>query len=365
MSHCLLHTNANHGGAFATSVACDALVVEAQTALADFLHAPDPAEIVFGANMTTLTFALSRAVARTWRPGDEVLVTALDHDANHTPWVLAARDAGATVRVVGIRPEDGTLDVDDFRRQLSPRTRWVAFTAASNALGTLTPVRTLVDLAHAVGARVAVDAVHYAPHLRMDVQAWDAEVVVCSAYKFFGPHVGVLWGRRELLAEWPAYKVRPAPECLPDRWMTGTANFAGIAGTLAAVNYLAQLGGPGSRCAALDRAFAQIRTAEVALGQQLLAGLQTLPDVRVYGITAAERWPERVATVAFTHARYTPAELAGRLAEHGIFVWAGNYYALPLTTALGVEPLGMVRVGLLHYNTAAEVERLLALLADW
>jgi cysteine desulfurase family protein (TIGR01976 family) len=364
----LLHHNANHGGSFITSRENDAMLAQAQQACADLIGCDDPETIIFGANMTTLTLAFSRALARTWQPGDAVVVTQLDHDANYTPWVLAARDAGAEVRVCPVDPRDCTLDLDALARLLTPRTRLVAVTAASNAVGTLTPLPQIAQLAHAVGAQVFVDAVHLAPHRLIDVQAFGCDYLVASAYKFFGPHVGVLWGRRELLESLRPYKVRPAPEQLPDRWMTGTQNFACIAGTLAAIDYLAELGrrlapAAATRRAALVAAFAAISDYERWLGAELLAGLGQLPDVRVLGITDPARFDQRVPTVSFTHARLAPREVARRLAAAGINVWSGNYYALPLTESLGLEPAGMVRVGLLHYNTPDEVHRLLDTLA--
>ncbi|MFO0872184.1 MAG: cysteine desulfurase-like protein [Pirellulales bacterium] len=362
--------NANHGGCFATSRESDDWLDLAHQGLADFVGATDPGEIAFGANMTTLTFAFSRALARTWKPGDEVLVTRLDHDANFTPWALAARDAGATLRVVEIHPEDGTLDLDDLRSKLSERTRLVAVGVASNAVGTINPVAQITRWAHAAGAQVFLDNVHAAPHGLTDVAAWGCDYLVCSAYKFFGPHVGVLWGRRALLENLEAYKVRPAPDTLPGKWMTGTQNHECIAGALAAVDYLADLGRLVSgqvtapRRTALQAAFAAIGPYERELGQHLLRGLRSLPEIRVWGIDDPERAGERYPTFSFTHDRYPAAELAMRLGQRGIFAWHGNYYALNLSTAWGREPQGMVRVGLVHYNTAAEVDRLLAALRD-
>ncbi|MFH1268312.1 MAG: cysteine desulfurase-like protein, partial [Planctomycetota bacterium] len=337
--------------------------------LADFLGTGDPETVVFGANMTTLTFALSRALARTWEAGDEILVTRLDHDANVTPWVLAARDAGATVRHVEIHGEDCTLDVDDLANRLSPRTRLVAVGCASNAAGTINPLEEIVRLAHEAGALVFFDAVHYAPHGLLEVERWGCDFLACSAYKFFGPHVGVLWGRRELLTTLPAYKVRPAPDDIPGRWMTGTQNHECIAGAPAAVEYLADLGrwlAPDApdRRGALRAAYRGIVAYERDLVAEILAGLAELPDVKVWGITDPERFDQRVPTVAVTHRRLAPAELAEYLASRGIFVWHGNFYALPLTEALGLEPEGLVRIGLLHYNMAEEVERLLAALRE-
>ncbi len=369
VSDYLLRTNANHDGLFATSRESDAMLRAAHRALADLVGSDDPDTIAFGANMTSLTFALSRALGQTWRPGDEILVTRQEHDANVSPWVLAARDAAATVRHVAIRADDCTLDLDDLAEKLSARTRLVAVGCASNATGTINPVAEIARLAHQVGALVFLDAVHLAPHGPMDVVGWGCDFLVCSAYKFFGPHVGVLWGRRELLTELPAYKVRPAPEELPGRWMTGTQNHEGIAGTLAAVEYLADLGrhvGPEAvaRRAALEAAYTAIATYERGLVAELLAGLAGLPDLRVWGIADPERLAERVPTVAVTHRRLRPAELATYLGERGIFVWHGNLYALPLIEALGLQREGVVRIGLLHYNTREEVQRLLATLAE-
>jgi len=365
VSHYLAHTNANHGGHFATSVESDKLLAEAQQGLANFLGAGDPATIVFGQNMTSLTFALSRSLARTWKSSDEVIVTRLDHDANVSPWVLAARDAGATVRYASIKDEDCTLDLEELRHLINERTKLVAVGCASNATGTVNPVREIADWSHQVGALVFLDAVHYAPHRLVDVEALGCDFLACSAYKFFGPHVGVLWGRKRLLDELEAYKVRPAPLTPPDKWMTGTQNHEGIAGALAAVEYLADLGRTLSgneslpRRAALREAYREIALYERALVARLLAGLDEIADIKVWGISAAERLDDRVATVSFTHDRFSAAEMAERLGKMGFFTWHGNYYALHLTENLGLEPEGMLRVGMVHYNTLSEVERLL------
>jgi len=365
----LARMNANHGGRFTTSRESDAVLDSAHAAVARLLGTDDPDTVVFGPNMTSLTFALSRALGQTWQPGDEVLVTRLDHDANVTPWVLAARDAGAVVRHVEIRREDCTLDLEDLAAKLSPRTRLVAVGCASNAVGTINPVQQIGRLAHEAGALVFLDAVHYAPHRCVDVRAWDCDFLACSAYKFFGPHVGVLWGRRELLTELPAYKVRPAPDGIPGRWMTGTQSHEGIAGTRAAVEYLEELGrtlepdASESRTALLA-AYRGIMQYEHRLVADLLAGLAELPSVKVWGITDRVRFDDRVPTVAITHQRLSPRELAESLGARGIFTWHGNFYALPLTEALGLEPDGLLRIGLLHYNTSEEVGRLLASLAE-
>ena len=360
--------NANHGGLFATSRESDAMLAETHRAFADFVGAADADEIAFGPNMTTLTFGLSRALAKTWKRGDEIVVTRLDHDANVSPWVLAAEDAGATVRHVDIHREDCTLDLDDLRRKLSSSTKLVAVGCASNAVGTINPVKQIVQWAHEVGALVFLDAVHYAPHALIDVADWNCDFLACSAYKFFGPHVGMLWGRRTLLEELPAYKLRPVPDRIPDRWMTGTQNHECLAGAKAAVDYLAQLGRRLSneesldRRAALGAAYQTIGDYEEKLADQMLDGLCRIPDVAVYGITQPDRFHERVPTVSITHAKLRPEELADALGQQGLFVWHGNYYALPLTEALGLEPEGMVRIGLVHYNTAEEIDRLLVCL---
>lgn len=361
MGNYLLRHNANHGGVFATSRENDQLLHDAQRAAADFVGASDPNAIVFGANMTTLTFAFSRALAQTWKPGDEIIVTQLDHDANVTPWVLAARDRGVKWRCVRFNPENCTVDLDDFRAQLSSRTRLVAVGCASNAVGTINPVQEIIALAHGVGAEVFLDAVHYAPHALIDVEAWGCDYLVCSAYKFFGPHVGILWGRRERLDAMHPYKVRPASDDSPDRWMTGTPNFEGIAGTRAAIDYLTGLGNGSDRRSRLESAFQRFGEHEREIGSRLLDGLNDLPNVRVIGLPTMTG---RVPTVSIVHARHPAKAVAEHLDRRGIFVWHGNFYALNLSETLGLEPHGMVRIGLLHYNTADEVDRLLEALRE-
>ncbi len=364
MSDYLFHHNANHGGLFATSVENDALLLEAQQAAADFVGASEPEAIVFGANMTTLTFAFSRALAQTWQPGDNIVVTDLDHDANVTPWVLAARARGVAVHYVGIRTGDCTLDLADLDRKLNSKTRLVAVGCASNAVGTINPVRDIVKRGHAVGAEVFLDAVHFAPHNLIDVESWGCDYLVCSAYKFFGPHAGILWGRRERLEELTPYKVRPSANDMPDRWMTGTPNFEGIAGVRAAIDYLADLGAGMNRQTQLSSAFDRIGGHERELSQRLLRGLAEIPAVRVLGITDPARVAERVPTVSIVHRQLPAKAVAEHLATRGIFVWHGNMYALRLSEALGLEPHGMVRIGLLHYNTADEIDRLLEALRE-
>jgi cysteine desulfurase family protein (TIGR01976 family) len=362
--------NANHGGVFATSRESDRILQSAHEAVADLLNAPSADEVIFGPNMTTLTFHLSRSLARTWRPGDEVIVTRLDHDANVTPWALAARDAGATLRTCDIHPEDCTLDLDDLRGQLGSRTRLVAVGCASNAVGTINDVRTVARWAHEVGSLVFLDAVHYAPHGPMDVLDWGCDFLACSAYKFFGPHVGILWGRRELLERLPAYKVRPASDALPDRWMTGTQNHEGLAGVAAAIEYLRALGAASANPAddprrRLRAGMAAIQAYEADLSLRLLKALAERPRFQVWGITDPHRLAWRVPTVAITHADRPAPELAEHLAARQIYVWHGNLYALSLTERLGLEQRGgMLRLGLVHYNTAEEIERLLAALDE-
>jgi cysteine desulfurase family protein (TIGR01976 family) len=356
--------NANHGGAFATSVESDRVLHEAHVAAADLVNAPSPDEVVFGQNMTTLTLHLSRSVGRTLRPGDAVLVTRLDHDANVRPWVLAARDAGAEVRWVDVNPEDCTLDLDDLGRKLEGRVRLLALTCASNAVGTMPDVKAVTRLAHAAGAWVFLDAVHYAPHGLIDVRDWGCDFLACSAYKFFGPHVGILWGKRRWLEELEPYKVKPASDSLPDRWMTGTQNHEGLAGLTAAVDYLASLGAGADRRQRLVNAFAAIRAHEAGLLRLLLDGLAERPRFRVWGITQGDL-ARRAPTVSLTAADCPARRLAEGLAERGVFAWDGNLYALELAQRLGVEPRGgFLRLGLIHYNTAEEVERALRALDE-
>ncbi|MCU0494229.1 MAG: cysteine desulfurase-like protein [Chloroflexaceae bacterium] len=377
------HANANTHGAFLTSQRTDAVLDVAHAAVADLLGcAPD--EVVFGPNMTTLTFAISRAIGRELGPGDEIVVTRLDHDANVAPW-RALEERGVTVRAVDIDVEDCTLDMADFAAQITPRTRLVAVGYASNAVGTINDVQRVVELAHSVGALVYVDAVHYAPHGPIDVRELDCDFLACSAYKFFAPHVGCLYGKREHLERLQPYKVRPASNAAPDRWQTGTQNHEGLAGTIAAINYMASLGEMGgkrltidlespisnlqppisNRRAALVRAMMLIQEYERGLSEQLIAGLLAIPGLTLYGIREPERFGSRTPTVSFRMASHTPRAIAEFLGQRGIFVWDGNYYALSLTERLGVEAEGgMVRVGLAHYNTAEEVERLLAALRE-
>jgi len=369
VSRYLGNTNANHGGNFLTSLESDAILAAAHRAAADFMGSDEADLVAFGANMTTLTFALSRALAGTWEAGDEVIVTRSAHDANFTPWVRAAADAGVVVKYVGIGDEDGSLDLDDLSAKLSGRTRLVAVACASNFSGTVHPVEKITGLAHDAGAKVFLDAVHYAPHAPLEVDQWRCDFLACSAYKFFGPHVGLLWGKRRWMEELPAYKVRPAENTSPGRWMTGTQNHEGIAGTLAAIDYLADLardgGEPADRREALLGTWKLIAEYERGLLRRLLDGLAGIEGLKVWGITDPTREHERVPTVSFTIKDRPSVQVDRHLASRGIFAWSGNFYALPLSEALGLEPDGAVRVGLLHYNTAEEVDRLIAALQEF
>lgn len=364
----LVHCNANHGGAFPTSRRSDAIVAAAHQAMANLLGC-DAEEIVFGANMTTLTFAISRALGRELQSGDEIIITLLDHDANFSPW-KALEERGCVIRAVDFNTADCTLNLAELRGALNPRTRIVAFGYASNAVGTINPVREIVSLAHAAGALAFVDAVHYAPHGAMDVRQLDCDFLVCSPYKFFGPHSGALFGKREHLARLHPYKVRPCTEELPYRWETGTQNHEGMAGVAAAVEYLADLGrqcdpSATSARAALLAAYHAIRAYEAELAARLITGLLAIPGLTFYGIADLARSAERVPTVAVRLAGHSPRELAEHLGGQGIYAWEGNYYALNLSERLGVEGSGgMLRLGLAHYNTAEEVDRTLACLRE-
>jgi len=376
MSRYFIEANSNVHGGFLYSDRTDETILAAREAAADFVNAPDPNEMVFGANMTTLTFGISRAIGRTLSPGDEIVVTRLDHDGNISPW-LALQELGAVIRWVDFDPSDCTLDLDALETAINRRTKVVALGYASNATGTINDVRLAADLAHAVGAWVYVDSVHYAPHGPIDVQAIDCDFLVCSAYKYFGPHQGVLYGRYELLDRLPAYKVRPAADVPPHKFETGTGNFEAMAGTTAAIDYLASVGQRfGAEFASqfprfegrrrdLKAGMVAIRDYEAGLCERMLAGMQSIEGLRIYGITDPERRHQRVPTVSFTIEGLTPAEISQRLADASIFAWEGNFYALAVTQHLGLEAQGgLLRVGLVHYSTAEEVDTLLGILED-
>lgn len=373
----LLSSNANHGGAFAPSLETDELVHDVRVATADLLGATDADEVSFGPNMTTITFALSRAIGATLVPGDEIVVTRLDHDANVAPWLRVAEERGLTVRWVGIREDDCTLDLDELERHLGPRTRLIAVGLASNAVGTINPVPRIAQLARHVGAQLWVDAVHAAPHLSIDVQALGADYLVCSAYKFYGPHLGILWGRRERLEALPPIRVRPAGDAIPGRFETGTQAhelLAGLGGTIAYLEKvgITQGGAPGlpgtadrHRRPRLLAAMAAARRYESALVRQLIERVSRVPGLRIRGIVDPSRSAERCPTIAFTIDGHHPRDIATSLGRRGIHVWDGDYYAWELIHALGLaDQGGMVRVGLVQYNDANEVERLGRALED-
>lgn len=370
VAHYYATMNANSGGVFAASRRNDAMVWAVREKIADFLNAPRADEIVLGANMTTLNFALSRALARTLAPGDEIVLTRMDHDANVAPWLRIAEDQGLIVRWVDIREADCTLDMDSLEAALTGRTKVVATVHASNAVGTINPVQQIAQMAHAAGALYVVDAVQSAPHIPIDVQAIGCDFLLCSAYKFYGPHIGVMWGRYHLLASLPVYKVRPSSDEAPYRWETGTPSFETIAGVGATIDYLAHLGracgegfaglfpGFAGRRLELKQAMVVLAAHERELVAYLIERLQSLPGVRIFGITDPARYRERVPTVVFTIDGHTPLEIAEHLAQKHIYVWNGNYYAQEIMERLGHGEHGMVRVGLAHYNTREEIERL-------
>jgi cysteine desulfurase family protein (TIGR01976 family) len=376
MSHYLIQANANHGGAFRTSRESDAILAAAHEAMADLLNAPSAREIVFGPNMTTLTFALSRSIGRELTPGDEVIITRLDHDANRAPW-LALAERGVVVHEIDFDPADCTLRLDDLAARLNEQTKVVAVGYASNAVGTVNPIAKIAEMAHSVGAWLWVDAVHYAPHGPIDVQALDCDFLVCSPYKFFGPHAGVVWGRYDLLERLRAYKVRPAGDRPPDKFETGTQVHEAQAGVLAAIEHLAEVGeefGPSfahrfpgftGRRLALKQALAAIQVYEGPLFERLVAGLLEIPGLSFYGIRDFNRFDQRTPTAAFRLEGRSPDEVAEGLAQRGIYVWSGNFYAVAVTERLGLEASGgVVRAGLAHYNTQEEVDYCLACLRE-
>jgi len=401
ISNYLSRDNSNTSGAYATGRRTDAMIAEARAAMADFLHCAAD-EVAFGPNMTTLTYAMSRAIGRELKPGDEIVVTRLDHDANVSPWLQMAedlnkQDRGVTVRWAEIHDEDCTLEMADLASKINSKTKLVAAGYASNAVGTINPVKEIVRLAHKAGALAYIDAVHYTPHGLIDVQALDCDFLVCSTYKFFGPHMGVLFGKREHLKRLRPYKVRPLTDAIPLRWEWGTLNHECIAGITACIEYVADLGrgltnesskmrvphpsgfskggndaagtsgsNAGERTerrAALESAYAAIHEHERILLDRIMTGLKKIPGAKIYGITDPARFDQRCATIAVRIENHTPLELATQLGDRGFFTWDGNYYALNLTEHLDVEKSGgFLRIGLVHYNTVEEVDRLLAAL---
>jgi cysteine desulfurase family protein (TIGR01976 family) len=361
----LVRRNANHDGAFRASRESDAMVAETRAALADFLGAARPEEICFGQNMTSLTLHVSRSIARELSAGDEVVVTRLDHDANVSPWLLAARDRECVVRWVDFDTADCTWSAEALARQVSPRTKLVAVGYASNSTGTINPVAEAARIAHKAGALCFVDAVHYAPHGPIDVSALGCDLLACSAYKFFGPHTGILWGRYDLLERLPAYKVRPAADAPPHKWETGTQGFENISGVRGALSYLEWLGRAfgtgirGTRRQTLRAAMTAIQECESGLSARMRDGLSSVKGLCIRGITEDAHMKDRVPTFSFTMEGHHPKKICQALDAAGIYAWDGNYYAPEVTRRLGLEETGgMVRVGAAHYNTPAEVRRL-------
>ena len=349
----------NLHGPFVTSVETDIVVNDARSAVADLFNA-QPNEIVFGQNMTSLTYAFSRALSRTWRRGDNIVVTRLDHDANVAPWLQAAKDAGVTVRDVDFNPDDGcTLDLHTLTQAMDKHTKLVAFTHASNAGGPITPVAEIVDKAHRLGALTYVDAVHYTPHGLVDVQATDTDFLIASAYKWFGPHTGCFYGKASHLESIKPYKLRPAPDNVPDRWETGTQAFESLAGVTAAVDYVASLGSGSTRRDQIVSAYGAITEYEAMLSDRFLSGIAAMPGVKLFGQPTSKA---RTPTFAIDVTGTSPADVAKALAREGIFVWDGDYYAYEVMRRLRKSPDGLVRIGFVHYNTPEEVDRTLSVI---
>jgi cysteine desulfurase family protein (TIGR01976 family) len=367
MSGYLIQGLSNSGGPFHSSRLTDETTEAARQAMMDFYNARRPEEIVFGQNMTSLTFSMSRALARSWQPGDEIVVTRIDHDANISPWLLAAEDRGVTVRWLDFRPQDCTLALETLPDLLNEKTRLVAVNYASNAVGTINDVKRVVSLAHGVGALAYVDAVHYAPHDIIDVQALDCDFLASSAYKYFGPHTGILYGKYEHLDRLTAYKVRPASNKPPGKWETGTQSFESLAGVTAAINYIASLtDSEGSRRERLVAAMTAVKTYEMELSAYFLQEATKVPGLRVYGITDVEMLDQRTPTFAVSLAGHSAESVATYLGDQGIYVWHGHYYALAVMERLGLlESGGLVRIGFVHYNTKEEVDRVFQSLTDY
>ncbi len=362
MSGYMRRGGSNLGGPFVTSEETDSVVAGARSAVADLLGAGSPDEIVFGQNMTSLTLSLGRALARTWDPGDEIVVTRLDHDANVSSWMQAASEAGAVVRFVDFDADGGFLDPASFDDVLNDRTKLVAVTHASNAIGTVVDVAAVAARAHDVGALVFVDAVHYAPHGPIDVRALDCDFLAASAYKFFGPHVGALFGRMDLLSRLDAVKIRPAPSDPPGKWESGTQSFESLAGVAATVGYLESFGDGATRRERVRSAMEAIRAYETVMSRRFLDGVASLTGVRLYGVDDPAL---RTPTFAVSVSGVSPTDVATRLGANGVFVWHGHYYALEVMAHLGVlDSGGLVRIGFVHYNTLEEVDRVLEALAD-
>ncbi|MEM9953856.1 MAG: cysteine desulfurase-like protein [Chloroflexota bacterium] len=370
--HYFSRINANQGGVFATSKATDHMLYEARQIVRDLFIAYRPEEIVFGPSMTALNFNLSRAIAKTLPSDSELVVTRMDHDANIAPWLTIAEDNNWTVRWVDFAPELGTLDMASLDNVVNEKTKVVAAVHASNALGTINPVKKIAEVAHSVGAYFVMDAVQSAPHVPIDVQEIGCDFLLCSAYKFFGPHIGIMWGKYDLLESLPAYKVRPSKDTTPYRWENGTLSFETIAATAEAIQYLESLRGNnpepiegyGGRQLHLKQAFTALQAYETELAEQLITGLQAINGVTLAGVTDLDKLDERVATVTFVKDGHTPQSIVEVLAQHQIFAWAGHYYALEVMNRLGREDDGMVRVGAVHYNTKNEIDTFLNVIND-
>lgn len=372
MSDCMLKASANIGGFFKTSELAGAIADEARLAMADFLNASSPDEIIFGQNMTSITFHISRSIGRHLQPGDEIILSLMDHDANVEPWVLLARDFDLKIRWLPFDLQSYEFDLTDLDELFTDKTRLVCVGGASNLTGTINDVATICRKARDAGAWSYIDAVHSVPHISTDVQQLGCDFFVCSAYKFFGPHQGILWGRRAVLEQLQPYKVRPAPEALPWCFESGTPSYEGMAGTAAVVDYLARVGETmagaaagssrrGHLCAALELIFDY----EQELSGRLTKGLLAISGVRIVGISDPDAMHRRLPTVSFTHDRHSPDTIAAALAERDIFVWSGHNYALEAATALGIlDSGGAVRIGAVHYNTVEEIDSLLAALEE-
>jgi cysteine desulfurase family protein (TIGR01976 family) len=363
--------NANTHGAFITAIESDKVIEQSHTFAADFLNAKSAQEVFFGANMTTLTFAFSRSIGQTLKEGDEIILSSLDHDANFSPWHLMAQERGVKVNVVDVNQADCTLNLDDFERYLNSKTKLVAVGLVSNAVGTINPVKQIIGMAHAAGAMTFIDAVAGAPHVPIDVQELDTDFLACSPYKFWAPHLGIIYGKKHHLEKLPAYKVRPSDNALPNKFETGTKPhelLAGFNGTMKYLDWFAKNYGVGQserkqRSPRAERFRAAMRASqayEAELSERMIAGLKSIAGVRIYGITDPARMSQRAPTFAIRYKDEHPRATAERLAAQGICVWDGNYYALNLTERLGVEESGgMVRIGLSHYSSAEEVDRFL------
>lgn len=360
VAKCLIETNANLGGHFTTTKLAVDVVANAHQAMADFLGARSAREIIIGANMTTLTFHLSRSIARNWKPGDEIIVTRMDHEGNVSPWLSIAADKGVTVKFVSFDKETWQIEAKDLKALLTDRTKLVALNYASNLTGSINDVKALTRIAHEAGALVYVDAVQFTPHRLVDVQALDCDFLACSAYKFFGPHLGIVWGREEILEGLEAYKCRCSDNGLPQRFETGTPQIELLAGLTATVDYFTWLGGEvgatGSRRDKIAAAYKVSVDHEEPLAIQLIAGLQEIEGISIAGITNPNRANHRVPTVSFRHKSVAPERISRALAAANIFVWDGHNYALEVVRHLGIpEDEGVVRIGMAHYNTVAEV----------